>query len=402
MGVINQQSGFNKLLAFNMESLVGLLQESIESLEEIIKKVDPVIEAIDGQELPRPTIDEISKYSDKKQAVEIALNNTDENKSLEEIQHCAMYSFRVAQNIQRLNLIDINQKFKLDTIIQEGQELKKKIQHRPATFNASNDSSSPLKNKLNSINSNEKTIDDLAKKVEALSLEMQRADERFRQDSNETVDRINVTSEKAKSLEGEVEKNISNAKDYFENAVSDINAQRDKLNELIGEVSGDKVAKSYEESSKIEKRSADWLRRFSIVFMLLIAGIVTFSFWETTQTDFKWETSAFRIVIAFFLTVPSAYLARESAKHREQQYNHLQTSLTIRAIDPYISTLPEAIKHDVKKEISGHIFGKPKNTTNSESSFPINNQEIIIELIKKIDLKASGDKKANKAIKSEA
>lgn len=243
---------------------------------------------------------------------------------------------------------------------------------------------------------NNKTINELEKRIEAISLEMQRADERFRQDSNETIDRINTTSEKAKSLENEVELSLSNAKKHYENAVSEVNTQRTNLHKLIGEVSGDKVAKSYEESSKIEKSSADLLRAFSIVFMLLVAAIVMLSFWETTSDDFKWETSAFRIVIALFLTVPSAYLARESAKHREQQYNHLQTSLTIRAIDPYISSLPVDIQHDIKKEISGKIFSKQNNNSNAESTFPINNQEIIIELIKKLDLKSSNDKKPMK------
>lgn len=73
-----------------------LLQESLESLEGITNIVDQIIKSIDGLDLPRPTIDEISKYSHKKSSLEKALNIGDENKILEEVQHSAMYSFRVA------------------------------------------------------------------------------------------------------------------------------------------------------------------------------------------------------------------------------------------------------------------------------------------------------------------
>ncbi|WP_301387726.1 hypothetical protein [Thalassolituus sp. UBA2590] len=372
-----------------------LLQESIESIERISKTVDSLIKAIDGVDLTVPAVDAINNYSNKKLAIERALEGGEENRILEEIKHCAMFSSQLAQIIQNLGLSDLEKSHDLQKIIKDGRELKEKIKNRPAKLNLSEIKSQSPEGKsrfLYSVN-----VNDIEKRVEALSMEMERADERFRKDSNETIDRINVTSEKSKLLEKEVEENIKKAKEYYKTAASEVNTQRAKLNELIGEVSGDKVAKSYEESSKIEKRAADVLRIFSIVFMLSIAVIVIFTSWETTTENFKWENSAFRIVIAFFLTIPSAYLARESARHREQQYNHLQTSLTIRAIDPYISSLPEDIKHEIKKEISGHIFSDRGNSNNTAEAFPINNQEIIIELIKKLDAKPSCDIKPSKS-----
>ena len=119
--------------------------------------------------------------------------------------------------------------------------------------------------------------------------------------------------------------------------------------------------------------------------MVLIVIVIGYTFWETTTEAFKWENAVFRIVLAFLLSVPSAYLARESTKHREQQYNHLQTSLDLKAINPYIASLPEEQQHKIKADIADRIFASRDFSSVGKDPYPINMNEMIMELIKKLD-----------------
>lgn len=89
------------------------------------------------------------------------------------------------------------------------------------------------------------------------------------------------------------------------------------------------------------------------------------------------------------LSIPAAYLARESAKHREKQYAHQQTSLDLKAIAPYIASLPQEEQHKIKIEIAGRIFAAKDFNKVDTDSYPININEIIMEIIKKLDIKKS-------------
>ena len=138
--------------------------------------------------------------------------------------------------------------------------------------------------------------------------------------------------------------------------------------------------------------------------MGLIVLVVGFAFYETTQSDFKWQVALTRLVLALVLSIPSAYLARESSKHREQQYAYLQTSMDLKAIDPYIASLPEDTQHKIKANIADRIFAsKDFSSVSNNSSYPINTHELMMELIKKVDVdkeKSSADK--NKEVTSGA
>ena len=117
--------------------------------------------------------------------------------------------------------------------------------------------------------------------------------------------------------------------------------------------------------------------------MALIVGIAGYSFIESMHQSFDLSNSLLRLGLVFLLSVPAAYLARESTKHRQQQYTHLQTSLDLKAINPYIASLPDEEQHKIKSEIAQRIFAPKDFQSISNESYPINSQEVIMALISK-------------------
>lgn len=198
-------------------------------------------------------------------------------------------------------------------------------------------------------------------------------------------------SEQTGKLEAAIQKEIGKANKFYADSVVEIKNKKSQIDDILGHVSGRAIAGDFEESASDEKKMADWLRFGSIGCMVLIIVIVGYSFWESTTDSFNWQSAVFRIVLSFFLSLPAAYLARESSKHRSQQNYHLQTALDLKAITPYIASLPDDEQHKIKSQIAHKIFAGQCSGSNVDA-YPINTQEILMEIIRKIDLRSSSKK----------
>ena len=184
-------------------------------------------------------------------------------------------------------------------------------------------------------------------------------------------------------LESIYNEKISKISKRYEKALQDINDKNDQLDILLGNAASRVIVSEYADSARQERISAEWLRAGSLVCMTIIIGIAGYSFYESIHQSFDLSNALLRLALVFLLSVPAAYLARESTKHRQQQYTHLQTSLDLKAINPYIASLPEEEQHKIKSEIAQRIFAPKDFQSISNESYPINSQEVIMALISK-------------------
>lgn len=194
---------------------------------------------------------------------------------------------------------------------------------------------------------------------------------------------LNIRIEK---IEHDVKVEISKITSLYKHSLAEIEAKKQQIDDILGHVSGRAVAGDFETSSAEEKKMANLLRYLSLTCMAVIVAVVGSSFWATATTEFQWQNSLFRIVLAIILSVPAAYLARESARHREQQYNHLQTSLDLKAISPYIASLPIDEQHKIKIQVASRLFAAKDYSKIGADPYPVNVHEIVMELIKKLEL----------------
>lgn len=178
---------------------------------------------------------------------------------------------------------------------------------------------------------------------------------------------------------------IQKAVDIRNSALSELNQKKEKMDEILGYATEGMMAGDFAESAKDEKKSADMYRLLAIIIMMISVIFIGFAFHETTTEGFDWKVALFRALLAIALSVPAAYLAREASKHRDKHYSYKQTSLDIKAVDPYIGTLPESEQHRIKAEIASKLFSATKTVEPKSDSYPINIQEVLIELIKRLE-----------------
>lgn len=194
-------------------------------------------------------------------------------------------------------------------------------------------------------------------------------------------------------FQGNVDEVVKKTASAYEITIGDLEDKKKQAETLVGSIAGRVVAGDYAENAEAEKRYADLLRVGSLGCMAIIVGILLYSFYETIHPSFKWENTLFRLVLSLFLSVPAAYMARESGKHRAQQYSHQQTSLDLKAITPYLASLPEDEQHRLKAEFANRLFSPRDFSSVGNDAYPINAQEIIMALVgkvEKIDLSRNG------------
>lgn len=175
-----------------------------------------------------------------------------------------------------------------------------------------------------------------------------------------------------------------------------IQRKREEIDALTGLVTGNAVTSSYQQNAVSEKKIADVLRLSSLFFMISAISFAAASMYFSAE-NFDLSTSIFRAVLAILISIPAAYLARESAKHRKQQYVYLQTALDVQAITPYIASLPVETQNKLKEEMASKVFVAKNFDHVLAESYPISLQEIIIAAFNA----AKRDKEKSKSKKKE-
>lgn len=211
-------------------------------------------------------------------------------------------------------------------------------------------------------------------------------DDRIKKLLNENEIRIVALEKRIQHLEHEAQNEINKVLALYTEGVEALESSKSEINDILGHVSGRAIAGDYEKSAADEKNMANRLRYGALACMALIVLVLGSAVVATITSEFEWSRFLSRVSLVFLLSIPAAYLARESAKHREQQYQHQQTSLDMKAVSPFLASLPEDERHKIKAAIASRIFSGKDFSKAGNDPYPINTHEILMELIKKLEI----------------
>lgn len=370
MDKIVKDSGMEEIIK-NSAELIYTLHEQISNLRDSLSgKTIPV----KLQEAFKSFDNAINRYND---GIE---QNLEMEKRLHLIQMVGVYGQTIAQNLNSTSYLSNVSKTLGAEILKQSQKLRDNVVNRTVIYSSEeNTDIKPPKrypnDGLNKVDDNLKSIID----------DHNRHDQRIKKALNENESRISLLDASLKIAEDSVTTELEKIKKLYETTLVKLTEKEIQLDDLLSLAAGKVIASDYDKSAIDERNMADYLRWGSIAIMTVIIGIVGYTFYETTAANFKWETSIFRMSLTLLLSIPAAYLARESAKHRAQQYSHLQTALDLKAITPYLASLPEEEQHKVKITMANRIFASKDFSEVGKDSYPLNPQEIIMEFIKKVD-----------------
>lgn len=220
----------------------------------------------------------------------------------------------------------------------------------------------------------------------ALAL-LQDSESKHRAREAELLTQFDALEDRLKSIEKEHENTLGAVKNLFDvNKLAILKKQKD-IDALFGIASGSALAGGYDGRARKEEVIANILRIASLILMVVIIALFSWSLYDTTQSVIDWRILLFKFVVSVMLSVPAAYLAKESTRHRQEHQYYLSKALDINAIDPYIANLPDPEKHKLKSKIALRLFAARREAPQEPNEFPINAQEIILKLIEKTEIK---------------
>lgn len=148
--------------------------------------------------------------------------------------------------------------------------------------------------------------------------------------------------------------------------IDDGNEKHQAILELYELTAGDSVGAGYIKNADDEMKQANMWRWISIGFISLtvlwlsfvyFCNAGAFEFCKIGTEDF-WA----KIITAFSLTgvmlYGAAYSSQQSTKHRNNEKKARWFALEIKAFDPFISSLKEEQRHELKKQLSERLFGQ--------------------------------------------
>lgn len=364
-----------------MEDLLIKSQEHLYELQTVAKEIR---EMLVNKSVPHNVKASFDNYDYSIENYNNAIESEDNTLSLLEcVRMIAIHAMNIGYSLTQSESFSTELTVKSDEIISLAKKIKDSIERRPIVLDQVNHEIKGF------------SFKSIKNDLKAIKIDHERHDERIKKLLGENESKISLLEEKLKLIEAEVNDKLSDIDRMYTATISTVTDKKEQIDKLLSHASGKAIAGDFEKSAIDERGMANWLRRGALVCMAMIVCVVGYSFWETTTDTFQWENSVFRVILALMLSVPAAYLARESAKHREQQYSHLQTSLDLKSITPYMASLPEDEQHKLKVEIANRIFASRDYSKVGIDSYPINVHEMVMEIIKKLELPSS-TKQSNK------
>jgi hypothetical protein len=198
------------------------------------------------------------------------------------------------------------------------------------------------------------------------------------------------------SLLGKIKTNASEAAESINNKLVDISnelqskkeeyaRQSEHINDLLSSISEKGITGNYGKFANKESRIAEILRVLSVVFMSMSIGVIIYTLFQMSDSESAGLVNdmslAIRVMLALSISVPAAYLAKESSRHRVQEHHYRKIQLDINTLEPFTASFDIEDRNELKREMASKIFSKD-SVLNNKNSYPIDVQELVLELLR--------------------
>lgn len=366
-------------------------------VNKLVKLIKSTLESIDPDFIPSSTLEKFTQQIDQ------LLNSTVNAKQRTDANY--INNFFDGNNYANLfvslsSIVAMSPKIKisptLKTIENEAIKTSNSLQKSKQLLQALDAS---LANLTNKISSTDKQITELATNWQKAFLDAQnsRNDEysknlnSLKVSWNEELE--NFLETKTNSFESTIQDNIN----FMTEKKDDIQNIHEKVKELHNLVANDSVSGGYLGTSDKENKKANIFRWLGVATMIgaiswamLIFFLYDFSTYSGANSNslFIFKIVSSSLITILFVTVGSYFLSL-SSKHSNIAIWAKQTELEVKAIDPFISNLPESIQMDLKRFLTERIFGQVKNPFSPDKEEKIliqKNYEEVISIIKRLNV----------------
>lgn len=158
---------------------------------------------------------------------------------------------------------------------------------------------------------------------------------------------------------------LSKHQEDFESRIgeieSDAKTKHQAILDLYELVAGDSVGAGYLKSAEDEKGLANIWRRVAIGFIVVTVGWLFYAYCQQapvgTEGGILWSKLMATVSLTGVLLFGAAYSSQQSNRHRANEKRTRWFALQVKAIDPFINSLGEDDRNQLKRLLSERLFG---------------------------------------------
>ncbi|MFD2298798.1 hypothetical protein QRO11_09505 [Paracidovorax citrulli] len=207
----------------------------------------------------------------------------------------------------------------------------------------------------------------------------------FGSKSAETIDEVtkNLGSEARKELGVQLAAMNVDINNFYENIRSrseEFEGYQKQAIDMLGQMSATVLSGGYLGSAQREESAANLFRWLCIGLMGITVVLLISTIYKLSFDGLDWKIALTRLLATLLMAVPTAYLARESGKHRIQANKLRKTSLDFSVLEPFLKSVEGEVGTTLRSELARRVFFSDVNEDKT-SSYTVEPQIIILKAL---------------------
>ena len=242
----------------------------------------------------------------------------------------------------------------------------------------------------NQINTVKNISDEFARSMTEKTTELKVSVNSVRKDMEEQTKKVSHLGKNIDIRSNQLDELMNHLQDEFKKKMNGFLQEgeniQNKILELYGIVAGNATTSRYAKDAVSEGNHANIWRVRSIIFIVSTAvGLLSFIVYAIKSGgEISWNLYLPVASLTGVLLYGAAYSGQQSSRHRNSEQRHRQLALHVVAFEPFVSSLDDATKRELRKDVAASIFrSEIKDDVNSEN-FPIP-LSVLSEIVKILD-----------------
>ncbi len=172
-----------------------------------------------------------------------------------------------------------------------------------------------------------------------------------------TAEYVKKIDEDRTALKANADSDRQNLKSISNEIIVDLEKKQIEAKKLLNIIGNIGVTGNYQKIAEEHKKIADTWRYIAGGVMLALSILVILSIWNISVENYNGLKALIRIIASAILIYPATYASKESNKHRVLENSNRKLELELAAINPFIETLNETKKQEIKEKLVEKFFG---------------------------------------------
>jgi hypothetical protein len=161
---------------------------------------------------------------------------------------------------------------------------------------------------------------------------------------------------------------ISDAKNLVEDGAEYVSKRKAQVDADVGAITAGSLSAQFSKAAAAEKLEADEFRWWTIVAMIvtIATALISFILPYIVKYEVNLNLAILKVLVLLLMSGLSAYIARESSRHRDCHIQFLQTALDLQSIEPFLAPLDKSVREKIMTDLSLKIFAYRRPNSRTE------------------------------------